>query len=79
MGGVETGEDAADDDDDMAALLAAEATPAVRQSQRFSQRNQSSMKSMSEDNDEYTRMLVRQQLDERLKEFEEQMQKMMET
>lgn len=70
MGGVQTGE-GADDEDDMAALLNAEVSPNVRQSQRFSQRHQSSMKSISEDNDEYTKMIVRQQMDERLKDFED--------
>lgn len=38
---------------------------------------QSSIQTASEADDEYTKMIVRQALDERLKDFEENMQKMM--
>lgn len=37
------------------------------------------MRSVSDNEDEYTKMLIRQQLDERLKEFEDNMQSMIET
>lgn len=66
-----------DEDDEIADLIDGEASPAVRGRIRQSQ-HQSSMKSISENDDEYTKMLIRQQMDEKFKQFEEQIQQMME-